>query len=319
MIHDLHLRAHVAPEKTNGQKKQATKRARPRKWPEYALVFDTETELDLKQTLNFGIWRFCQLQGTAYVAIEEGLFYRDDLPPKDIDAILTYGSNNLADGLAHGANRPLTVLSRAEFVERIFWEPVRAGALIVGFNLGFDIARIAVRWTVSRNGGFSFVLSDLSEKQVENIHRPRIRIAPLNGVAERIELTAVRRKDEQHRWRNGRFLDLHTLAFALTDTSYTLENAIHEFGSKPEKMEHKPTGQITDKEIAYARQDVRATFGLLNALKREYDLHPIALPPDRAYSPASIGKAYLRAMGIEKPMDKFKNIPPRVHGIAMAA
>jgi hypothetical protein len=129
----------------------------------------------------------------------------------------------------------------------------------------------------------------------------------------------VRRKDEQHRWRNGRFLDLHTLAFALTDTSYTLENAIHEFGSKAEKMEHKPTGQITDKEIAYARQDVRATFGLLNALKREYDLHPIALPPDRAYSPASIGKAYLRAMGIEKPMDKFKNIPPRVHGIAMAA
>ncbi len=118
----------------------------------------------------------------------------------------------------------------------------------------------------------------MSEKQVENINRPRIRIAPLNGVAERIELTAVRRKDEQYRWRNGRFLDLHTLAFALTDASYTLENAIHEFGSKPKKMKHKPTGQITEKEIAYARQDVRATFGLLNALKREYDLHPIALP-----------------------------------------
>ena len=129
----------------------------------------------------------------------------------------------------------------------------------------------------------------------------------------------MRRKDEQYRWHNGRFLDLHTLAFALTDTSFTLENVIHEFGSKPEKMEHKPTGQITEKEIAYARQDVRATLGLLNELKREYDLHPIALPPDRTYSPASIGKAYLRAMGIEKPMDKFKNIPPKIHGIAMAA
>ena len=56
----------------------------------------------------------------------------------------------------------------------------------MGFNLAFDIARIAVRWIVSRNGGFSFVLSELSEKQMENVHRPRIRIAPLNGVAEQL-------------------------------------------------------------------------------------------------------------------------------------
>ena len=211
------------------------------------------------------------------------------------------------------------MLSRAEFVERIFWESVRAGALIVGFNLSFDISRIAVHWTAARNGGFSFVLSQLSEKQVENLHRPRIRIAPLNGVAEQIELTAVRRKDEQHRWRRGRFLDLHTLAFALTDNSYSLAGAIKAFGSQPEKMEHEPTGRVTEKEITYARQDVRATLGLLNALKHEYELHPIALPPDKAYSPASIGKAYLRAMGIVEPMRKFKDLPPKIHGIAMAA
>jgi hypothetical protein len=213
----------------------------------------------------------------------------------------------------------LIVLSRAAFVEKVFWESVRAGALIVGFNLSFDIARIAVRWTVARNGGFSFVLSQLSKKQVENLHRPRIRVAPLNGVAEQIELTAVRRGNEQLRWRRGRFLDLHTLAFALTDNSYSLSGAIHAFGSKPKKMEHEPTGFITEKEIAYARQDVRATLGLLNALKHEYELHPIALPPDRAYSPASVGKAYLRAMGIVEPMRKFKDIPPKIHGIAMAA
>ena len=62
-------------------------------------------------------------------------------------------------------------------------------------------------------------------------------------------------------------------------------------------------------EINYARQDVRATLGLLNALKHEYELHPISLRPDRAYSPASIGKAYLRAMGIVEPMKKFKVYP----------
>src|SRR5262249_16882903 len=134
------------------------------------------------------------------------------------------------------------------------------------------------------------------------------------------ELTAVRRKKEQHRWRRGRFLDLHTLAFALTDYSYSLAAAIEEFKSIPKKQEdHDPTGLITDEEITYARKDVHATLGLLNALKQEYDLHPIARLPDRAYSPASIGKAYLRAMGIVEPMRKFKDIPSKIHGIAMAA
>jgi hypothetical protein len=112
---------------------------------------------------------------------------------------------------------------------------------------------------------------------------------------------------------------LHTLAFALTDNSYSLASAIETFGSQPEKMEHEPTGRIPDQEITYARQDVRATLGLLNALKQEYNLHPIALPPDKAYSPASIGKSYLRAMGIVEPMRKFKDIPSQIHGIAMAA
>lgn len=91
------------------------------------------------------------------------------------------------------------------------------------------------------------------------------------------------------------------------------------FGSQPEKMEHEPTGRVTEREITYARRDVRATLGLLNALKQEYSLHPIALPPDKAYSPASIGKAYLRAMGIVEPIRKFKDIPAKIHGIAMAA
>ncbi len=134
------------------------------------------------------------------------------------------------------------------------------------------------------------LFSAKKKKGVENIHRPRVRIAPLNGVAEKIELTAVRRKDEQHRWRRDCFLDLHTLAFALTDKSHSLESAIEAFGSKLKKQKHDPTGKISDTEIDYARQDVRATLGLLNALKHEYELHPFHLPPYRAYSPASIGK-----------------------------
>jgi hypothetical protein len=248
MIHDLYLRAHVVVcGNTSDEAEQSPQRTRsPKLWPDYALVLDTETTLDLEQTLNFGVWRFCHLQATEYVAVQEGIFYRDGLSRKDLRTILASRRDHLAVGLIHNADRELAVLSRAVFVERIFWESVRAGALIVGFNLSFDISRIRVRWTVARNGGFSFVLSQLNDKQVENLHRPRIRIAPLNGVAERFELTAVRRKGEQRRWRRGRFLDLHTLAFALTDNSYSLAGAIQAFGSRPEKMEYEPTGRITE-------------------------------------------------------------------------
>jgi len=305
------------------ERKQARKLANtpsrpPKLWPHYALVWDTETTIDLEQRLNFGVWRFCKLEDKEYVSLQEGIFYRDGLPAKDIQTIRTYTRKNVAGGLASKADSQLLTLSRAEFVQRIFWESVRAGALIVGFNLPFDISRITVRWAAARNGGFSFVLSQLSKKRVENHHCPRIRIAPLNGVAEKIELTAVRRKDQQHRWRRDHFLDLHTLAFALTDNSYSLSGAIHAFGSKPAKMEHEPTGKITNEEISYARQDVRATLGLLNALKHEYERHPVRLSPYRAYSPASLGKSYVRAMGIAEPMRKFKNIPAKIHGIAMA-
>ena len=308
----------------SGGKRSPTRKSKassrtPKLWPDHALVWDTESTLDLEQKLNFGIWRFCKLQDGVYVSVQEGIFYGDGLPAKDIQKAVRYAKNKLADRLVPEADRELVVLTRSEFVERVFWESVRAGALIVGFNLPFDISRIAVRWTAARNGGFSFVLSQNSKKGVENIHRPRVRIAPLNGVAEKIELTAVRRKDEQHRWRRDCFLDLHTLAFALTDKSHSLESAIEAFGSKLKKQKHDPTGKISDTEIDYARQDVRATLGLLNALKREYELHPIHLPPYRAYSPASIGKAYLRAMGIEEPFTKFSNIRPRIHGIAMSA
>ena len=304
--------------RVRAKKSKASSRT-PKLWPEHALVWDTESTLDLEQKLNFGVWRFCELQDGTYVSLQEGIFYRDGLPAKDVQKVVRYAKNKLADRLVPGAERELVLLTRSDFVERIFWESVRAGALIVGLNLPFDISRIAVRSTPAHEGGFSFVLSQLSKKGVGNIHRPRVRIALLNGVAEKIELTAVRHKNEQHRWRRGRFLDLHTLAFALTDKSHSLESAIDAFDSKVRKKKHEPTGKTSDTEIDYARQDVRATLGLLNALKREYELHPIRLLPDHAYSPASIGKAYLRAMGIEEPLTKFDNISARTHGIAMSA
>src|SRR5712691_9056369 len=124
MIHDLYLRAHIVVSGDASEQPEQSGKRSPKLWPEYALVWDTETTLDLEQKLNFGIWRFCQLQGTEYVAIQEGIFYRDGLDVKDIQTILAYKQQYLADGLVSGADRELTVLPRAEFIERIFWESV---------------------------------------------------------------------------------------------------------------------------------------------------------------------------------------------------
>src|SRR5258708_379494 len=106
MIHDLYLRAHiVVSEQESEQEEQSAKRSRsPKLWPDYALVCDTETMLDLEQKLNFGVWRFCELQGTDYVTVQEGIFYRDGLAPEEIQNILAYKQKYLADGIVNGAD-----------------------------------------------------------------------------------------------------------------------------------------------------------------------------------------------------------------------
>jgi len=81
-------------------------------------------------------------------------------------------------------------------------------------------------------------------------------------------------------------------------------------------MDHEPTGEVTPEEIEYARQDGRCTVDALNALKQEFDKHPISLRPWSAYSPASVAKSYLNAMGILRPAEKFA-ISDRELGIGL--
>lgn len=129
MLHDLHLRAHVvvSSNKRKHARKPVGKSSRRSKlWPDYALVWDTETALDLEQKLNFGVWRFSKLEDGEYVALQEGIFYRDGLPSKDVRRIVRYAQDKFADGVVSDANRELVVLAQAEFVERVFWESVRA-------------------------------------------------------------------------------------------------------------------------------------------------------------------------------------------------
>ena len=62
-----------------------------------------------------------------------------------------------------------------------------------------------------------------------------------------------------------------------------------------------------------------ATTELSAKLLAEYALHPIELQVTKAYSPASIGKAYLQAMGVTPIMARMPNFPKRYCGYAESA
>ena len=324
---DIFLRAHtivVDPQKrrrrrwrTRGNDRRIRKR-----WPKWAIVFDCESRTDSKQALTFGFYRVLRLMGDVYVLEEEGAFYADDLPVRE-RAILEGFTRSITDIEVKRFPPDFPCHSRSQFVKSVFYRYARQGALIVGFNLCFDLARIASKWTEGEKNEWSLLLVEYPDGK-ENLHFPRVLIEPIDSkksfISFRREWVSKKAKTKRTKIGKSRFLDLRTLLWSLFSLPLSLRSAckLEAFAkyNLPQKLEHKPTGNVTLKEIAYARQDVKCTAALLNAAKQEFDSHPIPLAPDRAYSPASIAKGYLEAMNIITPERKF-DVSPRNLGIAM--
>jgi hypothetical protein len=85
------------------------------------------------------------------------------------------------------------------------------------------------------------------------------------------------------------------------------------------KQFEKEHGVVTTGYINYNRRDTLATAELAAKLLAEYDQHPINLQPTKAYSPASIGKAYLEAMGIRPILERQPGFPKKHLGYAQSA
>jgi hypothetical protein len=315
----IHLRAHTEIPRS---KRSWNERGKQPNYPEYALIFDCETTVDsndTSQALTFGGYRICHKEEKGkYVCIEEGLFFAEEASKRERLILREYVKAHKAE-VVRGYSDRIRVLSRSKFTEKVFFKLTHeADGLVCGFNLPFDLSRIAAdARQARRNKAWSLIMSQYKEKKTgrlrENPFRPRIIVTPKDSKAAFIHFTG--RKDGS--LKRGRFLDLRTLAWALRNESYSLESACEAFGVEG-KLEHEPTGRITTEEIQYCRQDVRASVALLNAELAEFDRHQIDLLPDRAISSASIGKAYLTAMGVVPPLQKFK-VPASVLGIAMQA
>jgi len=102
----------------------------------------------------------------------------------------------------------------------------------------------------------------------------------------------------------------------LRNKSFSLQSACLEW-KVPGKLDHEPSGRVTSAEIQYCRQDVNASIGLLNALLTEFKKYPLGdLPPEKAFSAASIAKAFLSSTGLVHPQKKF-DLDDEINGICM--
>ena len=322
-------------------------------WPRRVLVFDTETTTDKTQRLLFGSYRFYQWsdEENQLVCREEGLIYADNLRrtnPKGFACLQEYAETQLAE-TAPDCPDAIWLRSRSEFVDDVLYPlGYQARALIVGFNLPFDLSRIAVDCGAARSrarrsrdapvryrGGFSFLMSRYRDKKTRklqpNSYRPRIRIQHIDSKKAFIEFKKPMEvsQDDQRpaegaapnpKYRfPGRFLDLRTLSFALTSRGHSLASACETFGVAHPKAKAEQHGVITREYIDYNRRDVLASQELLEKLRVEFDRHPIDLDPCKAYSPASLSKAYFRAMGLRPPAEQFEDLPREVLGQTMTA
>ncbi len=306
---------------------------KPWKTPAGVLVFDTETRIDATQRLTFGSYRFI-VNGSC---LEEGLFCADDLPVDDAEILKRYVATHRPSTASRGV-RELQLLTLREFLNKFYKAAYKGRCLVVGFNIPFDLSRLAFDFGEARGrfaGGFSLVLWSYFDNvgEHENKHRPRIDIKHIDSKRSLKGFTGRSNPDltdlipegsfdgqpqEKYKFR-GHFLDCRTLAFALTDRGYSLETACQAFGVEHGKQRTARHGAVTEEYIDYNRRDVLATSELAVKLLEEYAKHPITLQATKAFSPASIGKAYLRAMGIKPILERQPNFPNEYLGYAASA
>ena len=310
----ISLRAYAVPDLSA---KAQTKRSYPKSSAvaasDYTLVFDCETTADHAQSLRFGTYQAWQ----ANVLKECGIFYApDNVHDAELALLRTFADI-----------QNLKLLTRGEFVDDIFYGfAYRLRARIVGFNLPFDISRIAIRHNSARGkmrGGFTFKLSD-------DKRWPNVQIKHLSSRAAFIQFAAPfknrtnrsqRQKGNTEPVRRGHFIDCKTLSGALFAKSFSLKTLCDTLGVENGKTQYDDFNAAISKEfIAYAVRDTQATWECYTALIDKYEkLCLDNTPAEKIYSEASIGKACLKSMGVKPWRECQGDFDPQIIGNIMSA
>ena len=254
---------------------------------EWVLVVDTETTTDPGQALRFGTYQV--RKGDALY--EAGLFYRPEVMPAAEVELLQI----------HAQQHGLMLRTQAEFIDQIFFGiGYDLRATIVGFNLPFDVSRLAIRYGSARRsmrGGFTFTLS-------QDKRRPAVRIKHLSRRVSFFKFAApfqqrTGRSDRKHGlrkpFRPGFFLDVNTLAHALPSKSFSLATLADHLQIETRKSKtEEHGGSLTADYVAYAVQDTQVTWECYRELTKRYADLELGTPAHRIYSEASLGKATLK-------------------------
>jgi hypothetical protein len=325
---------------------------KPRPRPRLFIAFDTEAATDATRRMpGFDSpkwsWRTQNLiLGVARIGLTDGmlvtdefLFYPDDLPahgrailqkffeenteplPKarssfrDKRYVVGFGDPSISR--RRWKDEPqvtVWMVPLSEFLKEFYRIAVNLRGLVIGFNLPFDLSRLAERWAISKSkhnaGAWSLTLRGYTHAKSglrkSSKYYPQITIKKAGPQFSFISFTGKI---------HGEFLDLSTLAFVLTNSHHSLASALETFCKKnlDKEVDH---GVLTPDYITYARNDVKATVHLAGALLELFDRHSVSranggkLSETKAYTPASLGKAYPAAAGFKAPSVREDRLGP---------
>jgi hypothetical protein len=269
-----------------------SKKARP-KWEKNEekpndnlwLVLDTETTTDTRQDLRFGVARVY-----AYGNLTRTVVFYDKVTDGERETISTWAKARAFDAV-----------SREAFVKNVFLPlALDQRAVVVGFNLPFDLSRLAVEFAPKRNvrATEAWTLRLVGEHDPSFAYLPGVRIQHVDARKSFISFTGTKGKRRAYR---GAFVDLKTLTAALTGAGHSLKSAGEAFGCSLKKTEADYGGPVTEELLDYCVNDVSLTAELYEKALTRYREFNLPEHPSRVFSSASLGKAAFRARGVSPP------------------
>lgn len=233
----------------------------------------------------------------------------------------------------------LKLLERSEFVKFVLYnkpysswkQRVRDQRLWIGHNIHFDVGALARHTGLARggfmHGGLSNRLCDCPTDATTCIRHANVcwkKLGPkkyaykISCVACEDKETSTEEDEETLIERSLHILDTLTLAKAIygAESPGGLGALCERHKTKHRKLEGTHNEAITFKYLRYCMRDVLCTFELFQKLRTTYEKKGLSCPITAIYSPASVGKAYLREFGVI-PFLKTPNIDEKTVGIFM--
>ncbi len=259
-----------------------------------SLIFDIETTVDPAMRARVG---FYQIR-VGDELDEEGIIYDPrEAFSGDTDAAIAFAASR-------GMAVPITLDAFRLKVLQLY----EVGGQIIGFNLPFDLSRIAIgsapakstKWSKAFRGGHSLAIS-------ESDYRPRIQIKHLTPRAALEQFSSPNRgvsrsargRNDDIPVRRGTFIDVRTIAGALLAGNFSLERLTERLDTTTRKTGTSEHGKpLTPDYLDYARGDVQATWECYTQLRDRYAEFGLDTPLQSIRSEAGIGKAMLSQMGV---------------------